>query len=295
MDRINGPDWIDIGGGRRGFRDEDNGGGVAGTEVTARWLNDVQEEMLYLVEVCGFTPAAAVNTLVARAVRSGALNYRVGGGTANALVVALDPGLTAYTAGLVLRIIPAATNTGAMTIDAGAGAIPLRYVTGAEMIEGEVVTGRPIEVLCLGTSFMLMNPVKYFERQTPKASRQTRAFTAATALSDIPPATLTVTQSVTITAASYIDATAYMAFKNNDATPTNMTSRLRLMQGATQIALGDYLGCAAAAGVQVPMTLRQRFTGLNPALTYTLQLVVYKELAVGPVAILDPLILALHD
>ncbi|MFD2677989.1 phage tail protein [Camelimonas lactis] len=55
-------------------------------------------------------------------VQSGKWNYAVAAGTANALTVTLDPPLSAYTPGLVLRVRAASTNTAAYTLDAGAGA-----------------------------------------------------------------------------------------------------------------------------------------------------------------------------
>uniref|UniRef100_A0A7C1SY07 DUF2793 domain-containing protein n=1 Tax=Agrobacterium albertimagni TaxID=147266 RepID=A0A7C1SY07_9HYPH len=53
MDRINGAGTVDIGGGRRGFIDEDLGVGQEGTEVTALWLNMTQEEMIKVIESAG--------------------------------------------------------------------------------------------------------------------------------------------------------------------------------------------------------------------------------------------------
>ena len=58
MDRINGADTVDIGGGRRGFRDEDLPTGQIGTEVTAAWLNMVQEELLKVITEAGLTPSS---------------------------------------------------------------------------------------------------------------------------------------------------------------------------------------------------------------------------------------------
>jgi hypothetical protein len=57
MDRINGADTVDIGGGRRGFRDENLVAGVAGTEVTAAFLNGLQEEMMKVVTQAGLAPS----------------------------------------------------------------------------------------------------------------------------------------------------------------------------------------------------------------------------------------------
>jgi len=54
MDRVNGTDWVDIGGGRRGFRSQNAAAGVSGTEVTDKILNDIQEEICAVIEKAGF-------------------------------------------------------------------------------------------------------------------------------------------------------------------------------------------------------------------------------------------------
>lgn len=57
MDRVNGADWVDIGGGRRGFRSQNKAAGVSGTEVTAVFLNNLQEEILKVIEEAGLDPS----------------------------------------------------------------------------------------------------------------------------------------------------------------------------------------------------------------------------------------------
>lgn len=59
MDRTDGQNYIDIGDGRRGFRDQNVDAGVPGTRVTAAFLNSLQEEILTVIENAGITPAAA--------------------------------------------------------------------------------------------------------------------------------------------------------------------------------------------------------------------------------------------
>lgn len=59
MDRTDGQNYIDIGAGRRGFRDQAVDAGVPGTRVTAAFLNSLQEEILTVIENAGITPAAA--------------------------------------------------------------------------------------------------------------------------------------------------------------------------------------------------------------------------------------------
>nr|WP_278521071.1 DUF2793 domain-containing protein [Brucella anthropi] len=53
MDRVNGNNPVDIGGGRRGFKSQNAAAGVAGTEVTDKYLNDVQEEICAVIENAG--------------------------------------------------------------------------------------------------------------------------------------------------------------------------------------------------------------------------------------------------
>ena len=50
MDRTHGADNVDIGGGRRGFRDQNMAAGLVGTEVNAAHMNAVQEEIMAVIE-----------------------------------------------------------------------------------------------------------------------------------------------------------------------------------------------------------------------------------------------------
>ncbi|MGV2183658.1 DUF2793 domain-containing protein [Rhizobium rhizogenes] len=69
MDRINGSGTIDIGSGRRGFRDENLGTGIEGTEVTALFLNMVQEEVCKVIEDAGLALDPADWTQLLQALR----------------------------------------------------------------------------------------------------------------------------------------------------------------------------------------------------------------------------------
>ncbi len=78
MDRINGTGTIDIGSGRRGFRDENLGTGIEGTEVTALFLNMVQEEISKVIEDAGIVlnPADWTQLSQALGLRFAARNIR---------------------------------------------------------------------------------------------------------------------------------------------------------------------------------------------------------------------------
>lgn len=56
MDRINGANTVDIGGGRRGFRSEDLVNGLVGTEVTSLHMNAMQEEIMKVIEEANLVP-----------------------------------------------------------------------------------------------------------------------------------------------------------------------------------------------------------------------------------------------
>lgn len=64
MDRIIGTGWVDIGGGKRGFRDEDLTHGIEGTDLVAAWFNSIQEELMAIILAAGLTPNSAVWTQV---------------------------------------------------------------------------------------------------------------------------------------------------------------------------------------------------------------------------------------
>lgn len=68
MDRTTGADWVDIGGGKRGFRDQNRAAGLIGTEVNAAWLNATQEEILAVIISAGIAPNADIWTQLLEAI-----------------------------------------------------------------------------------------------------------------------------------------------------------------------------------------------------------------------------------
>jgi len=69
MDRITGANNVDIGGGRRGFRDRNLGLGQAGTIHIAQHHNGLQEEIIRAIERSGIVPSAADNEQLFGAIR----------------------------------------------------------------------------------------------------------------------------------------------------------------------------------------------------------------------------------
>ena len=155
MDRVNGADWIDIGGGRRGFRGRDALAGLRGTEVTSDWLNAVQESVLGVVEATGLTPDDNDDTQFLKAIRSGTLNYAVAGGTDTAYTAELTPALAAHVKGMRVTVEVTRANTGATALDMGPGPLPIKSIKGADVVLGDFPVGSFPQFVCTGTAWMV--------------------------------------------------------------------------------------------------------------------------------------------
>ena len=82
-------------------------------------------------------------------------NYAVDTGTANAKVAAFTPSITAYTAGLPVRVKWANPNTGAATLDAGAGAAPIQAFDGSALVANDLTAGEISELVYTGTAWQV--------------------------------------------------------------------------------------------------------------------------------------------
>jgi hypothetical protein len=175
MDRINGANTIDIGGGRRGFRDRNAVGGLAGTEVTADFLNALQEEVLAVIAAASLAPDAGDLTQLLKSIRLLISDrYAVAGGTANALTAAFSPALPALVAGTAIKLKIATTNTGPATLVADAmPALSIVRRDGYPLAGGELVAGA-IEYFCYdGASWRMVSPstkARYWRMTTPSGS-----------------------------------------------------------------------------------------------------------------------------
>jgi hypothetical protein len=158
MDRVNGANHFDIGGGRRGFRSQNALLGIPGTEVTSAWLNGTQEEILSVIEKTGGVPNAAAYTQLLEAIRGQALNYALDTGTANAMAITLDPALPAYTAVLPLRVkksaAPSTTTTPTLNVN-GLGAKTIVQADGTAMVAGDLKGNAILDLVYDGTNFRL--------------------------------------------------------------------------------------------------------------------------------------------
>ncbi len=127
MDRTIAPGYIDIGGGRRGFRDRNTVAGIAGTGISAADMNAQQEELLALVEGVGLTPNAAATAQVWQAVHRMA-GRQIASFTGNATLTA-DHGIVFVSAagGSLTLTLPLASALGGNV--QGAGTVQAQQLT----------------------------------------------------------------------------------------------------------------------------------------------------------------------
>ena len=121
--------------------------------------------MSYTTPVAGnsaTTTATVVDTNFKEA-GTGLYHYAADTGAANAMVVTLAPAITAYTTGLQIRTVAAATSTAtSVTVNvSGLGVKTLRkYVRGAiaNVAAGEIIAGMALSMTYDGTYFIMHNP-----------------------------------------------------------------------------------------------------------------------------------------
>lgn len=117
------------------------------------------------ITAAGLTADDAVLVQLAQAIARSASGstWFVAGGTANAITLAGTGAFqvpSAYFAGMRVRFVPAVANTGAVTINvAGIGAVAARGRRGGALIDGDLLTGEPVEFVHDGTYFRSAFPL----------------------------------------------------------------------------------------------------------------------------------------
>jgi hypothetical protein len=132
--------------------------GIMGSIPPAACFEYPQREIVALIANSQITPSDLDLQQMTEAVRSQALNFVQDVGSTNAMVVALDPALTAYTPGLPLRVRILHTNTSAtVTLNAGAGPGVVVKMDGSSPAVGDLPAGGICEVTWDSTRWQLTN------------------------------------------------------------------------------------------------------------------------------------------
>lgn len=137
------------------YVDRNTPGAVSGSRVPAAALEQPQREIVSVITGSGLEASANDMRQLAAAIRSQRLNYAEAAGTVNALTCALSPALTSHIVGMPLRVKVKTTNTGAATLNAGAGVLPIRTAAGEPVKAGELQAGAIVSLLCTGAAWVL--------------------------------------------------------------------------------------------------------------------------------------------
>jgi hypothetical protein len=161
MDRINGANWADIGGGKRGFRKKNKAAGISGTEITETFLNDVQEELCGAISDAGIMPTAGNRTQLSAAIqtfiqRGQPLNGGTAGGTATALTCTLVPAPPAPVAGQQIFVKTSSAATGPATLNISSlGAQSIVWPDGSAISAGDWAAGTMLSLAFNGAAWQL--------------------------------------------------------------------------------------------------------------------------------------------
>lgn len=134
-----------FGTGKHGFRNGDIATSTPPTDFDASWCNSIQEEIATIIEGAGLVLNEGSNAQLYEAIKRmidiQAGNYALDTGAANAYVIALDPAIAVYTNGMTVRFRVVNGNTGAATLNAGAGAVPLVNDVGGALVQSDAPAG----------------------------------------------------------------------------------------------------------------------------------------------------------
>lgn len=132
--------------------------GRQGSIPPAAVFENPQREIVSVITRSRMTPTDADLQQLTKAIRSQALNYVEDTGSDSNLSVALEPALTSYTKGLMLRVLVRHTNTSdVVRINAGAGNVFVRKMTGADVGAEQLPAGGIATLVFDGTNFQLTN------------------------------------------------------------------------------------------------------------------------------------------
>ncbi|WAC26441.1 gp53-like domain-containing protein [Ancylobacter sp. SL191] len=141
------------------YVDRNTPGAVRGSAVPGKAVEATQRELVNFLLASGLTPTEEDLDQVATAARSQAMNYRVAGGTANALTATLDPAPASLAAlvGVPLRLVTVANTSGTVTLSVnGLAATTVYRRNSNSLLPGDIRAGIT-ELMFDGTYFRVLS------------------------------------------------------------------------------------------------------------------------------------------
>ncbi|MFI3903784.1 DUF2793 domain-containing protein [Ochrobactrum sp. S1502_03] len=229
-------------------------------------------------------------------VQSGKWNYAAATGSANALVVNLDPVPQSTPTGMKIRVLVATTNTGAATIAVnGAAAVAIRYADGSDLFPGELVAGRTVDLIRQPNGiWAVLTPTEGFLRLTTKGARDSQINVPLA--SDIG-TSATICAQVTITGATYIEATGAGSIVNIGGTLGDTVLYMDIFDVAANatIITGPQAAASSVNNEKAAVYNRVIGRGFDKTKTYRVRVLASKASNFGQVNIANVNIFAMHD
>lgn len=142
--------------------------GQEGTAATSWLAGDIAANYLTAGGANTFTQPATL--------QQQAGNYATDTGSANAYVATLNPAVATYADGLPLRFVAAHSNTGASTLNAGAGVVPLLRSDGAAVQGGDIVVGQVVAATYVSADTAFLITGALLSQINPATSANALAF-----------------------------------------------------------------------------------------------------------------------
>ena len=194
-------------------------------------------------------------------------NYYVDSGAVNAIAVTVSsPQIVAYTAGLMLQVKVAATNTGATTINInGLGNVAVVTPNGSAVSAGALVLGGIYQFQYDGTSFQLQTPTVKSPFYAAKASNTARASTAT--LSNDPDLVYAISAAGTYRIEAMVNASYLLTtISNNGGLTLNLNYSGTFTSGQTAsplVIVGGNITPAATTATYVSNTIQSTATAVS--------------------------------
>ena len=231
-------------------------------------------------------------------------------------VSTFTPALNTLQNGQLFEIVPNTTTNGATSATLAGATMPVQTYSGLATKAGDIIVGRPALFGYYNGALILLSPSRsevglwsstdpLVLLLTPAGARTSEAFTAGRPFADFPggatgttglPSPYTVVQTITISGASYIDATGVVGFRCTNVVGADCRARIYATGGGlTSPVVGAFLGCRTVNFNQIPCAIGINLQNLNPAQSLTLQLIVDRTETSGMVEVYDPVIRVRHN
>lgn len=326
MDRINSANTVDIGDGKRGFRDLNVVAGLAGTDVSAAWLNSIQEEMAKVIEDAGIDLDVndwtqlqqAIDWHIGKGLSSKSLYYRsvygfadnppVGAVNGQTWIVGTAP--TGAFVGHEHEIVEWYGDgwvfiTPSQWMHCGfADKSERRWDQAAgQWVEWKAKTdlAGPIKLASdyadenNSTDAVTPADLKQFDDGiiTPVKLKRPVIYVPGIAHSDISSANVKFPGVIlTVTGTRFIDAIGTLAYRNEATLSCDCQAFIRL---STEPGYYEYVGVRVEPGTQHAITVERSFENLDPNVTYQVDFIMHKSEAIGPIAVHDMKLKLFHE